>query len=231
MQFPRKTELGGVGLDLGGGLRGRGTALHLRHIHFKAAFNYVCFQRGLVYRVVLPAAFAFAHLALAAAASLALTAGLLRRSALLPGFAFFAALPLYLAHLALAAAAMAARPALDILRFFLLVIGPGMPPPPAIASILAWSFSTRLWTRVCSFSIFFLMAMMPWIWSVDKSLICMGELVMPEGFGSQWKNADFQCHLGLRFPEQAPCAGGIMRRGRPGNVPRPGPPRSPNRPL
>jgi len=118
---------------------------------------------------------ALAHLALAAAASLALTAGLLRRSFFLAaGFAFLPPWPRYLAHLALAAAAMAARPALDILRFFLLLNGLGTPPSPAIESILAWSFSTRLCTRVCNFSIFFLRTMMRWIWSVDKSLTFMG---------------------------------------------------------
>jgi len=55
------------------------------------------------YRVVFPSALALAHLAFAAAASLARTSGLLRRSFFL---AFFT-----LAHLALVAAIMAALPA------------------------------------------------------------------------------------------------------------------------
>ncbi len=55
------------------------------------------------YNVFFPSAFTFAHLALAAAASLALTAGLLRRSFFLAAFTF--------AHLAFVAAMMAALPA------------------------------------------------------------------------------------------------------------------------
>ena len=133
-------------------------------------------QRSPIYSVVFPSALALAHLALAAAASLALTAGLLRRSFFLASFDFFTPLPRYLAHLALAALAMARRPAADILRLPFGLPGPRLPPPsPAIESILSCSFSTRLWTRICSFSIFFLMTMMRWIWFVDKSLIFMGE--------------------------------------------------------
>ena len=79
------------------------------------------------YNVFFPSAFTFAHLALAAAASLALTAGLLRRSLFLAAFGFAAVLffatlealapfPLILAHLALAAAAILARAAADMRR-------------------------------------------------------------------------------------------------------------------
>ena len=67
------------------------------------------------YRLVLPAALTFAHRARAAAASLALTAGLLRRSRF---FRVFGAIvvPFTLAHLAFAAALMAALPAALIRR-------------------------------------------------------------------------------------------------------------------
>jgi hypothetical protein len=63
---------------------------------------------GTNHNVFFPSARTFAHLAFAAALSLALTAGLLRRS-LLAGLAAFA-----LAHLALPAARMAALPAAPI---------------------------------------------------------------------------------------------------------------------
>jgi hypothetical protein len=62
------------------------------------------------YSVFFPSAFAFAHLALAAAASLALTPGLLRRSFFLTVFGVVVA-PLTRAHLAFVAAIMAALPA------------------------------------------------------------------------------------------------------------------------
>jgi hypothetical protein len=62
------------------------------------------------YSLVCPAALALAHLARAAAASLALTAGLLRRSPFFAGFGVTVA-PLSLAHLAFAPAMMAALPA------------------------------------------------------------------------------------------------------------------------
>jgi hypothetical protein len=57
-----------------------------------------------------PSALTFAHLARAAAASLALTAGLLRRSRFLAAFGA-AAVPFTLAHLAFVPAMMAALPA------------------------------------------------------------------------------------------------------------------------
>src|ERR1700678_2043439 len=62
------------------------------------------------YSVVFPSAFTLAQRALAAAASLALTAGLLRRSFFLTSFGVAVA-PLTLAQRALAPAMMAARPA------------------------------------------------------------------------------------------------------------------------
>ena len=70
-----------------------------------------------VYSLVFPAALTLAHLARAAAASLALTVGLLRRSAFLAAFAL-PRVPLTLAHLALAPAAILARAAADMRRFF-----------------------------------------------------------------------------------------------------------------
>ncbi len=69
----------------------------------------------LSYSAVFPSAFALAHLALAAAASFALTAAL--TFLFLAGFSdFVAPFPLYLAQRALAAAAMAAFPAALNLR-------------------------------------------------------------------------------------------------------------------
>ena len=50
-------------------------------------------QPFAVYSVVFPAAFAFAHLARAAAAIFALAAGLLRRSFFLAGLAWYVAFP------------------------------------------------------------------------------------------------------------------------------------------
>ena len=70
--------------------------------------------KNLLYNVVFPAFFALAHLALAFAAIFALVAAL-------NFFRFFpdlAVVPLILAQRALAAAAIAARPARDIRRFF-----------------------------------------------------------------------------------------------------------------
>ena len=129
----------------------------------------------MAYNVVFPSALALTHLALALAANFALAAALnfLRFFA---GLDFFAPLPRYLAHLALAAAAIAARPARDMRRFFLLVVNGLDMPPPAIESILPCSFSTLLSMAICSFSIFFLMTIMLRIWSVDKSLMFMGNL-------------------------------------------------------
>jgi hypothetical protein len=62
------------------------------------------------YNVFFPSAFTFAHLALAIAASLALTAGLILRSAFLPAFGVTWA-AFTLAHRAFVAATMAALPA------------------------------------------------------------------------------------------------------------------------
>ena len=71
------------------------------------------------YRLVFPAALTFAHLARAAAASLARTAGLLRRSAFLTAFAV-TFVPFTLAQRAFAPAIMAALPAaLNRLLLFL----------------------------------------------------------------------------------------------------------------
>ena len=81
------------------------------------------------YSLFFPSARTLAHLALAAAASLALTAGLLRRSFFLAAFTFahlafvpaimarfdaLAPVPLTLAHLARCAAAILARTAADL---------------------------------------------------------------------------------------------------------------------
>jgi len=124
----RLCGLGGVLMLSSSGLRSVFT-----HIAVRTGQIERC-QRSPIYSVVFPSALALAHLALAAAASLALTAGLLRRSFFLAaGFAFFPALPLYLAHLARAAAAMARRPAADILRLPFGLPGP-LPVPPAMAS-------------------------------------------------------------------------------------------------
>ena len=69
-----------------------------------------CLPGVSAYNVFFPSPFTFAHLALAAAASLALTAGLLRRSFFLVTFDV-TAVPFTLAHLAFVAAMMAALPA------------------------------------------------------------------------------------------------------------------------
>jgi hypothetical protein len=75
------------------------------------------------YRLVFPVALTFAHLARAAAASLALTVGLLRRSFFLATLSV-AVVPFTLAHLAFAAALMAALPAVLIRRLpFLALAG------------------------------------------------------------------------------------------------------------
>jgi len=145
---------------------------------------------GSRYKVFFPSALTFAHLALAAAESLALTAGLLRRSfflaaltfahlafvaaimaalpaalnRLLPFFAGFesvAGAPLILAHLARCAAAILARTAADLRRFFFgdsPVNGIGISPPPATIDSI-WPSSVS----ICS-----LMAMMSLSWLVVK---------------------------------------------------------------
>jgi len=162
-----------------------------------------CLPGVSAYNVFFPSPFTFAHLALAAAASLALTAGLLRRSfflatfdvtavpftlahlafvaammaalpaalnRLLPflaGLEAVAALPLILAHLALAPAAILARAAADMRRFFgtFTADGDGISPSAAIESI--WP---------CSFSICSLMAMIWRSCPVVKSVrFVMGE--------------------------------------------------------
>ncbi len=88
------------------------------------------------YRLVFPAALTFAHLARAAAASLALTAGLLRRSRFFRVFGAIA-VSFTLAHLAFAAALMAALPAALIRRLpFLALVGADVSPlsPVMVAS-------------------------------------------------------------------------------------------------
>jgi len=112
-----------------------------------------------LYKVVFPSALTLAHLALAAAASLALTAGLLRRSFFLATFGV-AVSPLALAHLACWAAAILARTAADLRCFFVgsTEEGDGISPsPPAMESIWPWRAS------ICS-----LMAMMLRSWLVVK---------------------------------------------------------------
>ena len=71
--------------------------------------RYICLH-SKPYSLVFPAALTLAHLARAAAASLALTAGLLRRSFFLETLGV-AVVPFTLAHLAFVAAIMAALPA------------------------------------------------------------------------------------------------------------------------
>ena len=75
-------------------------------------------QNSIDQSLFFPAALAFFHLARAAATSLALTAGLLRRSFFLAGLRGIVPVPLILAHLAFCPAAIAARPAADMRRFF-----------------------------------------------------------------------------------------------------------------
>jgi hypothetical protein len=119
------------------------------------------------YKVFLPAAFTFAHLALAAAASLALVAGLLRRSFFMAGLELDFAPPLILAHRALAAADILARTAADLRRFLgaSTVDGAALSPLATIESI--WP---------CSLSMRSLMAMILLSWAVVKSvrLVIMG---------------------------------------------------------
>jgi len=108
---------------------------------------------ALAYNDFFPAALAFLHLARAAAASLALVAGLLRRSFFLAGMGADGTDPLIRAQRALAPAAIAARPARDMRRFFFGSFAPttgaGISPlPRAMESI--WP---------CKSSIFSLIAM------------------------------------------------------------------------
>jgi hypothetical protein len=100
------------------------------------------------YSVVFPAALAFFHLARAAAASLALTAGLLRRSLFLAGLEANVVAPFIRAHLARCAAPIRARAAADMRRFFGAVPVEGVEtpvpsPPPAIESIWLCRASIR----------------------------------------------------------------------------------------
>ena len=88
------------------------------------------------YSLFLPAAFAFAHLALAAALNLALAAALIFRLAFFAGFA-----PLTFAQRALTAARMLARPAALIFRLGLAVLAGVVLPP------------TNLFSSFCSSSI------------------------------------------------------------------------------
>lgn len=118
------------------------------------------------HNVALPAALAFFHLALAFAAIFARVAALNFFRFLATGFSeTLTAVPLILAHRALAPAAMAALPARDMRRFFLMVgaseLGTPEAVPPSIESSWLWSVS------ICC-----LMAMARWSWTIDKSLIC-----------------------------------------------------------
>jgi len=166
------------------------------------------------YSVVLPAAFTLAHLALAAAASLALTAGLLRRSFFLAAFTLahlafvpaimaalpaalnrflpFLAFPLTLAHLARCAAAILARTAADLRCFFgsSTANGDGTSPPPAVIE--------SIWP--CSASICSLMAMMRWSWLVVKLV----RFVMRDGLipGALGVNPGDVCPSQLQPPER-----------------------------
>jgi hypothetical protein len=112
------------------------------------------------YNVFFPAAFTFAHLALAIAASLALTAGLIRRSAFLAGFGV-ARVALTLAHRALAAAAIFARAEADMRRFFGPFPAKGEEAPRPATRELSWP---------CNLSIRSLMAMIWLSWPTVKSV-------------------------------------------------------------
>jgi hypothetical protein len=146
------------------------------------------------HNLVFPSALTSAHLALAAAASFVLVAGLLRRSFFLAAFTFahralvaaimaalpvalnrlfflagleiFAPVPLILAQRAFAAADILALTAADLRRFFgaSSVDGIGISPPPAMES--SW---------LCSFSIFSLIAIISLSWLVVKFVMFMGD--------------------------------------------------------
>jgi len=153
----------------------------------------VAARGGWIYSAFLPAAFTIAHLALAAAASLALTAGLLRRSFFLAALTFahlalvpaimaalpaalnrflpFFALPLILAQRALAAAAILARTAAELRRRRFVANADGIPPPPSAAIDSIW---------LCSASICSMMARMLLSWlTVNSVRFVMVYLVMP----------------------------------------------------
>src|ERR1039458_5118824 len=162
------------------------------------------------YSVFLPSALAFAHLSLAAAESLALTAGLLRQSFLAD--LGVAGVPLTFAHLALPAALMAALPA-ALIRLLPLLAGlKSVAPVPLIlahlaccaAAILALtaadlrrffgnSSSVGVGTSpsamesisLCSVSICSLRAMIWLSWVVVKFLMFMGDGLMLVGVAGQ----------------------------------------------
>jgi hypothetical protein len=111
-----------------------------------------------------PAAFTFAHLALAASASLALSAGLWRRSFYLAALPV-AFLPFILSHLARCAAAILALLARDMRRRRIpgdpSVVGESVTPPLALMESI----------RPCKVSIRCLMAMIRLSWPIVKWLI------------------------------------------------------------
>jgi hypothetical protein len=133
--------------------------------HFPVLFIKLSSDPLLVYSFLFPSALAFAHLLLAAAESLALTAGLLRQS-FLAGLKSVAPVPLILAHLARCADAILALTAADLRRFLgaSSAAGVGILPSPAMESISPSSFS------ICS-----LMAMIWRSWVVVKfDMLVMG---------------------------------------------------------
>lgn len=115
--------------------------------------------------MLFPDALALAHLARAEAASLALAAAL-NRLRFLAGFPDF--LARYLAHRALAAAAMARRPAADILRRPLGLPGPRLM-PPSLAMESSW-FSK---SSICC-----LISMMRW----SCAAVSFANVIMGVGF-------------------------------------------------
>jgi hypothetical protein len=179
---------------------------HLCHTRKKS-------QRSQIspYRLVFPSALALAHLALAAAESLALVAGRLRQSFFLAGLGV-AAMPLCLAHLALAAALMAALPAaLNRLLPFLAGLESVAPVPLILAHLACCAAAILALTAadlrrflgafpvnvdgispppepmesswLSSVSICSLMAMIWLSWLVVNSVMFMGDGLMPAGFG------------------------------------------------
>ena len=166
--------------------------------------SWVCsFLRiGTNYSLVFPSALALAHLALAAAESLALTAGLLRQSFFLATFAV-AVVPLTLAQRAFAAAEIAALPAaLNRLLPFLAGLKSVAPVPLILAHLARCAAAILARTAAdlrpffgassadgfgippppamesicaCSASICSLMARMRWSWVVVNSVMFMGD--------------------------------------------------------
>ncbi len=164
-------------------------------------------MEGECYNAFFPCAFAFAHLALATAASLALTAGLIRRSVFLAAFGV-ALVPFTLAHRAFAAALIAALPAAlnRLLPFFSALEAFDAVPlifahlalaPAAILARAAADMRRLLGALAaggesiapsetiesswpCSFSICSLMAIIWWSWPVVNSVrFIMARLVTP----------------------------------------------------